>query len=93
MFDSVAAITGQRLLLWNGVLPYGQKKNILRLKKIFEIRPAAEHAERSAVNRQTPENLEAVYRRLKPALEEKARRDREEEAGRTILYPDGVLMI
>ena len=61
--------------------------------KIFEIRPAAEHAERSAVNRQTPENLEAVYRRLKPALEEKARRDREEEAGRTILYPDGVLMI
>ena len=61
--------------------------------KIFEIRPAAEHAERSAKNKQTPASLKAIYRELKPALEEKARRDREEEAGRTILCPDGLLVI
>ena len=61
--------------------------------KVFEMRPAAEHAERSAKNRQTQSNINGVYLELKPTLEKKAKRDHEEESGRTNLCPNGYLMI
>ena len=61
--------------------------------KVFEIRPAAEHAERSARNRQTQSSLTADYLDLKPSLEKEAKRDHEEESGRTNLCPDGYLVI
>ena len=61
--------------------------------KVFEIRPASEHAERSAKNRQTQTSVEAAYREMKPQLEKEARRDHEEESGRTNLCPDGYLVI
>ena len=61
--------------------------------KVFEIRPAAEHAESAAKNRQTPAGLNAEYIKLRPQLEKMSERDREEESGRTNLCPDGLLMI
>jgi len=60
---------------------------------VFEIRPAAEHAERKAVDRLDMTDFRELYEAARPRLKPLADRDREEEAGRSLLVVDGTPMI
>ena len=60
---------------------------------VFEIRPAAEHAERTAVDRLDMTDFRELYEEARPRLKPLADRDREEESGRTLLLVDGTPVI
>ena len=61
--------------------------------KVFEIRPVAAGDAQKAADRQPVDALYRTYEEMKGALEEKAKRDHEEEKGRSNLCPDGLLVI
>ena len=61
--------------------------------KVFEIRPVAKDGNLEAKDMMDAADVRRLYEELRPSLRREADRDHEEEAGRTILNPDGTPII